>query len=278
MKRFPLSLTLMTIVGVLWHSGSVLGQQVPPSTPTAPVTLPISGSAPVGSVTPIQTTTPGSRDINTLDSSVLIQGSFQGSVPTGDATPEPLPLNLGDAIRRGLAFNLGIIDATETERDARAARRAALAKLLPDLTGTITAAAEQVSTATLGLQSAKNLPPGFEFARVLGPFNFFEAGALLSQRVFDLTAIRNYRTAKEIVTAAAHTVRDNRDLVVLAVGGSYLQAVAAEARVDSARVQVETARAVYAQAARQNEAGVNARIDVDRSQVELQTQRLRLIS
>ncbi len=66
--------------------------------------------------------------------------------------------------------------------------------------------------------------------------------------------------------------------MVLAVGGSYLQVVAAAARVDSARAQLETARAVFTQATRQNEAGVNARIDVDRSQVEWQTQRLRLIS
>jgi hypothetical protein len=62
------------------------------------------------------------------------------------------------------------------------------------------------------------------------------------------------------------------------VGGSYLQVVAAAARVESARAQLETARAGFTQATRQNEAGVNARIDVDRSQVELQSQRLRLIS
>src|SRR4030095_14487982 len=72
--------------------------------------------------------------------------------------------------------------------------------------------------------------------------------------------------------------RDTRYPVVLGVGGSYLQAVTAAARVDAARAQLETARAVYEQATRQNQAGVNARIDVDRSQVELQTQRLRIIS
>ena len=96
--------------------------------------------------------------------------------------------------------------------------------------------------------------------------------------MLDLTAIKNYRSAKELTTAARHTQRDNRDLVVLAVGGSYLQVVAAAARVDSAMAQVDTARAVYAQATRQHQAGVNAKIDVDRSQVELQQQQLRLIS
>ena len=277
MRRVSSLLAPMVVVALLLDPRDVRGQQAAPSpVPTVPETLPISGPPPGGSVTTSQTVT-GTNGGNTLTGSVQIQGTIQGSTPVGIASPEPLSLNLGDAVRRGLAYNLGVIGATEIERDARAGQREALAALLPDVSGTITAAVEQVSLATVGLQSAKGLP-GFQFARVLGPFNYFDAGAVLSQRVFDLTALRNYRSSKEIATAAGHSIRDNRDLVVLAVGGSYLQAVTAAARVDSARAQLETARAVYEQATRQHQAGVNARIDVDRSQVELQTQRLRLIS
>jgi outer membrane protein TolC len=277
MKKGSSPRALMTIVAVLL-TGKVFGQQAPPAPPpAAPEPLPISGPVPAGSVSAAQTVVPGTSGVNTLAGSVQIQGVFQGSTPTGIASRDALPLDLGEAIRRGLAYNIGVIGATQIERDAQAGQREARAQLLPDVNGTITAAVEQVSLATLGLQSAKGLP-GFQFARVIGPFNFFDAGAVLTQRVFDLTAIRNYRATKETTTAAGHSVRDNRDLVVLAVGGSYLQVVAAAARVDSAKAQVETARAVWEQATRQNQAGVNARIDVDRSQVELQTQRLRLIS
>jgi outer membrane protein TolC len=278
MTRLFASLTLTTVVVLSSHPRDVFGQQVPTVVPTVPAPLPISGSVPIGSVTTTQTPNPDTRGGNTLNGSIQIDGAFQGSTPTGVATTGPLPLNLGDAVRRGLAYNLGVIGATDFERNAMALQREALSRLLPDLSGTITAADEQVSLATLGLQSAKGLPPGFQFARVIGPFNFFDASVTLSQRVFDLTAIRNYRSSKDISTAAEHSSRDTRDLVVLAVGGSYLQVVAAAARVESARAQLETARAVFAQATRQNEAGVNARIDVDRSQVELQSQRLRLIS
>jgi outer membrane protein TolC len=278
MTRLLSPLTLIAVAALLAHPRHALGQATPSVVPTLAEPLPISGSAPVGSVTPIHTPNPDTRGGNTLNGSIQIDRVFQGSTPTGVATPEPLPLNLGEAVRRGLAYNLGVIGATETERNARAGRREALSRLLPDITGAITAADEQVSLATLGLQSARNLPPSFEFARILGPFNYFDAGVVLSQRVFDLTAIRNYGAAKDIATAAGHSARDTRDLVVLAVGGSYLQVVSAAARVDSARAQLETARAVYAQAMRQNEAGVNARIDVDRSQVEWQSQRLRLIT
>jgi outer membrane protein TolC len=278
MTRLRSPLTLLAMALVLSHPVDIFGQGTPTVVPTTPEVLPLSGIVPIGSVTPIQTPNPDTRGGNTLNGSIQIEGAFQGSTPTGVATLEPLPLNLGEAVRRGLAYNLGVIGATDIERSAKAGRREALSRLLPDISGTITAADEQVSLATLGLQTAKNLPPGFQFARIIGPFNFFSTGVVLSQRVFDLTAIRNYDASKDVETAAGHSARDTRDLVVLAVGGSYLQVVAAAARVESARAQVDTARAVYVQAMRQNEAGVNARIDVDRSQVEWQSQRLRLIS
>jgi len=274
------SLLLLRLIALptLWYPTDVLAQQTAPSlSSSVPERLPIAGSAPAGSVGTSQTSTPGTTS-NTVDASVDISGAFQGSTPVGVATREPLSLGLGEAIQRGIAYNLGVIDANAIALDARAAQRGAFAELLPDVTGTITTAVEKLSLATLGLQTAKGLPPGFQFASTLGPFHFFEAGALVKQRVLDLTAIKNYRSTKELTAAAAHTLRDNRDLVVLAVGGGYLQVVATAARVDSATAQIDTARAVYAQATRQHEAGVNARIDVDRSQVELQQQQLRLIS
>jgi outer membrane protein TolC len=66
--------------------------------------------------------------------------------------------------------------------------------------------------------------------------------------------------------------------VVLAVAGSYLQTVTAAARVASQQAQVDNARAVYNQAVVRKQAGTNARIDVVRSLVELQTQQQRLSS
>ena len=247
MRTLFSSLALTIAFGIVSGPHVVFGQQPPPSPPpTTPLVLPISGVPPAGTVTTQEETTPYGPTIsgNTLNGTVQIQGVFGGSTPAGLATPEPLPLNLNEAIRRGLAYNLGIIGGTNTERGARAAERSALAKLLPDVSGTITAADEKVSLATLGLQSAQNLPPGFQFGRVLGPFHFFDAGVLVSQRVVDLTALRNYRAAKDITAATRENVLDDRDLVVLGVGGSYLQAIASAARVDSTRAQVDTAQAV----------------------------------
>src|SRR5262249_26388613 len=69
-----------------------------------------------------------------------------------------------------------------------------------------------------------------------------------------------------------------RDLVVLAVGGTYLQVVAAQARVVSAQAQLDTANAVYQQLLQQRNVGIVAPIDVDRSQVQALTQQQRLLS
>jgi outer membrane protein TolC len=279
-KQF--SLTLLTL-SILLFAIRAVGQVSQEATPgrAKPDQLPLSGriqpGTQPGSVTSGQATTPvtGSSSVNTLNSSIQVQGPFQGSIPTGTLTKEPLPLSLDEAIRRGLAYNLGMIGAEQTEREARSQRLRALAELLPDVNGNIIASAQQVSLATFGFT-----PGTIAGVRqtIIGPFNFFVAGATVNQTLMDLTAVRNYRSSKETTRAARFNVRDSKDLVILGVGGSYLQVMASAARVDSARAQVETARAVYEQAVDRNRAGVNARIDVDRSQVELQTQQLRLIS
>ena len=66
--------------------------------------------------------------------------------------------------------------------------------------------------------------------------------------------------------------------MALAVSGSYLQILASTARIQTANAQIQTAQAVYQQAVDRNRSGLNARIDVNRSQVRMQTQQRRLTS
>jgi len=67
-------------------------------------------------------------------------------------------------------------------------------------------------------------------------------------------------------------------MVVLAVGNSYLQTIAAAARVETAEAQVTNAQALYGKAADQLKAGLTPSIDALRSQVELQTRQQQLIA
>ena len=98
----------------------------------------------------------------------------------------------------------------------------------------------------------------FRFPSIVGPFTVVDLRARLSQAVVDVTSWQNLKAAREGVTAAERTAEDARDLVVLAVGGTYLQVVAAEARVQSAEAQLRTAEALHRQTAERKAAGLVA--------------------
>ena len=113
---------------------------------------------------------------------------------------------------------------------------------------------------------------------MVGPYNYSQAQGSVSESVYDPVARRNWRASQELERASSLSARDARELVVIAVAGSYLQAAATAARIESQRAQVANAQAVYDQALIRKQAGTNARIDVLRTLVELQTQKQRLNS
>ena len=63
------------------------------------------------------------------------QAQFQGSVPTGVASPTPVALTLRDAIGRGLRTNLGVLLSGQASESARGERLRSLSALLPQVTG-----------------------------------------------------------------------------------------------------------------------------------------------
>ncbi|MBV9505068.1 MAG: TolC family protein [Acidobacteriia bacterium] len=252
----------------------------PPGPPPARAEqLPLSGrTGSPGGVDTVQNPVPGgAQTVNTLSSNVQVQGAYQGSVPAAQAAGAILPLTLADAIRRGLEYNLGTVGYQNAARQARAQELLARSALLPNVSGYALLTEEQVNLATFGFHF--NLPiPGFTFPTIVGPFHYIDLRAQLTQTVVDLTTLRNYRASRQNAKATDLSAQDARDLVVLAVTGGYLSIISAAARIDSARAQVASAQALYQQAFDRHNAGVAARIDVTRSQVELQTQQQRLTS
>ena len=65
------------------------------------------------------------------------------------------------------------------------------------------------------------------FLALVPAFNYFDARAYLSQSVFNFKNLEKERAASESVKAAQFTYKDAREMVVLAVGNAYLQAIAA---------------------------------------------------
>jgi outer membrane protein TolC len=179
-----------------------------------------------------------------------------------------LPVSLQDAINRGLKQNLGALLSNSDIKLARGQRWEQLSALLPHVTAAPYVADSQINLAELGFT---NLPPS------VGPFSYFDARFAVSQSLFDWKAINSERAARQNLKSAEYTYKDARDLVVLAVGYTYLQAIADAARIETAEAQVKTAQAVYDQASDQVTAGTSPAIDALRAKVELQTRQQQLI-
>ena len=242
---------------------------------TTAATLPLSGRNPAaGSVTPSETAIPGTTSsVNALNTNISVQGPYTGSRAGGP--PFSGKLSLSEAIHRALEYNLGGVGLATAMQQAHGQARVARSALLPNLNAGLREAVLQNNLAAQGLRI--NLPiKGFAFPTVVGPFNYFDLRATLTQSVADMTALHNYRAAREIVHADEQAVQDARDLIVLATGGAYLQAVAARARVESAKAQLETANALLKQTQERHDSGLVAQIDVSTSQVQQQTQRQRI--
>lgn len=194
---------------------------------------------------------------------------FQGGVPAGTATPDPIALTIVDAINRGLDHNLGRLLAEEGLERARGTRWNSLADLLPNLSGRVTETRQVINLAAFGLKLEG-------FPSIVGPFNVFDARVHLSQNVIDLSAIKTARAARHNIAAAEYGVKGARDLVVLVSANAYLQALAAAARSEAVAAQMASAQALFDQATRMKEAGLVAGIDVLRADVELAGEKQRL--
>jgi outer membrane protein TolC len=214
----------------------------------------------------------GSSSPSTGLPGALEGSSFSGSVP-GKAVPGVIPLSLQDAIDRGLKQNLGALLSNTDIRSARGQRWEQLSALLPHATFSPYVAASKINLGELGLTSL----PGTIVPASVGPFSYFDSRATVTQLLFDWKAINATRAASQNVKSAEYSYKDARDLVVLAVGFVYLQAIADEARIETSEAQVKTAQALFDQATDQVNSGTSPAIDALRAKVELQIRQQQLI-
>jgi outer membrane protein TolC len=244
--------------------------------PSTASQIPLSGRvAQPGTVTVNQSTGNSGNSTNSIDiirTSINIQGSYSGSAPPDTSNSVTLTLTLEKAFDLALHFNLGTITQSQTFNQAQGQARVARSQLLPNFDSTASETVEQLNLRTAGV-----LEPSFPMS--VGPFNFFDVRlARLKQSLFDPVRLHNYRSANELARSASLSARDSHDLVVLAVGASYLQIVASLARTAAASAHVDTSRAIFQQATDRLASGLNARIDVTRSEIQLDTDRQRLRS
>jgi outer membrane protein TolC len=242
--------------------------------PSRPIPPPLSGRDPQATgvvVTQGTTNTGGGNSVNTITTSVNVTGPFNGSTPNGALVAGVMPLTLENALKLGLRSNLGVVSQSSAVLQAQGQRLVARSELLPNLNTVVSESFERVNLRTQGVETSA-------FPEAV-TFNFYDArAARLQQTVFDLVKIENLHSATQNVKSNFALARNARDLVVLAVGGAYIQLIATKARISAAQAQVATSQAIFQQASDRFAIGLAARIDVTRSQVQLQTEQQRLRS
>jgi outer membrane protein TolC len=210
---------------------------------------------------------------SSVSSALGSESQYLGSVPTGAPTGTVLQLRLDDALDRGLKYNLGLIESDVAARTTRAEQLRSLNELLPNVNASISQAVEQVNLRALGLKI-----PIVGFPVIVGPFGVQDARGNVSQTLFDWSSVEKLRASNERIRASQNSYKSSRDLVVLAVANAYLQLIADSSTIESQQAQLSTSQALYQRAHDQRAAGVAARIDELRAQVEMQTQQQRLIA
>ena len=262
------------VIGVAVSAGLAQAQLGPPPSSggsTIAAQLPLSGRvSQSGSVTATQSPVPGTNaSVNTLNPNVSVQGNYAGSTLSTAAMPFSGKLSLHEAIQRGLAANLSAVGLAAALKQAQGQAIVARSALMPNINGSYRENVLEQDLQVIGLNF-----PGVP--HVVGPLAYFDLRATVTQTIADMTALNNLKAARESITAQRHAIQDARDVIVLAVGGAYLQTIAAKARVVAARSEVETAAALYKQTQQSREQGIVAQIDVNRSQVQVLVQQQRL--
>lgn len=203
------------------------------------------------------------------------QSPFTGSQPEGTATSQVLQIGFQDAIERGLRNNLGLLLSSYQTITARGERWKQLSDLLPNVSARVQEDIQTENLTALGFKSS--LFP-FPLPEIIGPFNYFDARVGLTQSVFNFKQLEQEHAALESLKSAQYNLKDARELVVLAVGNSYLLAIADASRIETSNAQVVNAQALYDKAVDQQKAGLNPTIDTLRARVELQTRQQQLIA
>jgi outer membrane protein TolC len=172
-------------------------------------------------------------------------------------------------MERGLRFNLGVIENQSSLRQVQAQRLRALSSMLPNIGMLLRQNLDELSRVAIGLKI-----PGIPAST--GQFSYQESYVTFSDTGLNLETAYRLRAARRAVDASKFSLEDARDVVVLAVGTAYLQAVASQARLDTAAAQLEVARTLEEQTANQVRSGLSPEIDGLRATVQRQTDEQRV--
>ncbi len=229
-----------------------------------------SSSFELGSIETPRTVNPAANSNTPSSLAGQQQNPFLGSVPSGQLSATPIALSLQDAIQRGVKANLGVIENQVSLRQSQAQRLRALSSLLPSVSALVRQNLDELSPIALGLKV-----PGIPLST--GQFSYQESYITFSENGLNLNNAYRWRASARTAEAGIYSLQDAQDVVALVVGTAYLQVLASQSRLATAKAQLETAKTLEEQTANQVSSGLSAEIDGFRATVQRQTSEQRVV-
>jgi outer membrane protein TolC len=141
--------------------------------------------------------------------------------------------------------------------------------MVPSVSGLLRQNLAQLNTIAIGLKVAGS-------PQSTGQFSYQESYLSFSDTGLNLNSLYQYKASRQEVEAQRLSLEDAGNVVALAVGTAYLQVESSEARVATARAELDSARELDAQATNRVNSGLAAEIEGFRATVQRQTAEQRL--
>jgi outer membrane protein TolC len=179
--------------------------------------------------------------------------------------------SLAQALQRALGQNPRVQQSLLALAERAEDRRAARSALLPS-----------VAAQAFGQRAKNNLDafigtPTPHGPTVVGPFTWGQAGLEARATLFDLSALKRWEASGHAEDAGRAQLEVVREELAALVVGQYLRTLRAGESIRAAQSRVELAQALATLAESQRTQGVATKLDALRAQVQLQTERQRLI-
>jgi len=180
-------------------------------------------------------------------------------------------LTLAQAIRTALEQNPRVHQSLLALAESGDDRRAAAAALMPN-----------VAAQALGQRARNNLDafigvPTPHGPQVVGPFNWGQVALEARVALFDLSLWQRWRASRHAEDSVRAQGRAVREEITALVVGQYLRALRTQESLKAAQSRVGLAEALALLAMNQQKQGVGTRLDTLRAQVQVQTERQRLL-
>ena len=186
------------------------------------------------------------------------------------ATAQPLRLSLADAVHRALSAGTQAQLARSAEERATIARLQGFQSMLPQADARLIQTNESLNLQTFGLTI-----PGFP--AVVPPFNVTDAQIAAAMQVFNIAALRMYRSLQQGETASRYATEQAENDVAAAVARLYVIAQRASTQVVSRQADIDLFQRLLKVAQDEFSAGTGTRLDVAQATVQLDRARQALL-